>query len=123
MIETFLTSHFGKDIHGRVQKLIEEVSELRDAQDDADFAEELADVALVLYHIARLRGLTFEDLIQRAYDKVRLREMNGREKPHEERGCGNCIHFTNEEIGGCGICLKHNEPRHCSYLCTDYSKE
>lgn len=125
-ISEYLTSLFGSDIRSRINKLCEEVTELREAHADEEIAEELADVQLVVYHIATLQGLTTNDLIISALEKVRMRESDQayqRHHEHIDRCCGNCQHFMNEDIIGWGTCEANNDkPTTCAEMCVQWEK-
>lgn len=42
---------------------------------------------------------------------------------NEEKCCGSCALFSNEDIDGYGNCMFHLEPAHCSESCEDYLPE
>lgn len=96
----FLNKKFGTDIRMRCKKLNEEVNELfevvrssgaqilTDIGHNIDFIDELADVAVVLNHIAGIVGFTNKELEQIAIDKINGREIDpdfARRHPHKQR--------------------------------------
>ena len=88
---------FGTSVDLRLVKLREEFCELMEAADKdifenednmADFVDELADVNAVLFHIAGILGLTQDELLAMAADKVvgRMKDPNYKRKhPHVVR--------------------------------------
>lgn len=93
----FLNEKFGTDIYMRCKKLNEEVNELFQVVRSSgaqvltqlayniDFIDELADVAVVLNHIAGIAGFTNAELEKIALDKIKGRENNpdyARRHPH-----------------------------------------
>jgi len=70
---------FGTSVDRRLVKLREEYGELMEAAEKDilknkdnldDFIDELADLNAVLFHIAGILGLTQDQLLEMAYDKV-----------------------------------------------------
>lgn len=95
----FLNEKFGTDIYMRCKKLNEEVNELFQVVRSSgaqvltqlayniDFIDELADVAVVLNHIAGIAGFTNAELEKIALDKIKARENNpdyARRHPHTD---------------------------------------
>lgn len=95
----FLNEKFGTDIYMRCKKLSEEVNELFQVVRSSgaqvltqlayniDFIDELADVAVVLNHIAGIAGFTNAELEKIALDKIKGRENNpdyARRHPHTD---------------------------------------
>lgn len=95
----FLNEKFGTDIYMRCKKLNEEVNELfqvvrssgakvlTELAHNIDFIDELADVAVVLNHIAGIAGFTNAELEKIALDKIKGRENNpdyARRHPHTD---------------------------------------
>lgn len=95
----FLNEKFGTDIYMRCKKLNEEVNELfqvvrssgakvlTELAYNIDFIDELADVAVVLNHIAGIAGFTNAELQKIALDKIKGRENNpdfARRHPHTD---------------------------------------
>jgi len=88
---------FGISVDLRMRKLEEEFNELKEAHeadpfksdgDMSDFIDELADLNAVLFHIAGILGLTQDQLLEMAYDKVVGREKDQnykRKHPHINR--------------------------------------
>lgn len=83
---------FGTSVDLRMRKLEEEFNELKEAfKNDgnlSDFIDELADLNAVLFHIAGILGLSQEQLLSMAVDKVVGREKDPnykRKHPHVER--------------------------------------
>lgn len=84
----FLNEKFGTDIYMRCKKLNEEVNELFQVVRSSgaqvltqlayniDFIDELADVAVILNHIAGIAGFTNAELEKIALDKIKGRENN-----------------------------------------------
>lgn len=94
-----LNEKFGTDIYMRCKKLNEEVNELFQVVRSPgaqvltqlaykiDFIDELADVAVVLNHIAGIAGFTNAELKKIALDKIKRRENNpdyARRHPHTD---------------------------------------
>lgn len=87
---------FGISVDLRMRKLEEEFNELKEAHeadpfesngDMSDFIDELADLNAVLFHIAGILGLTQDQLLEMAYDKVVGREKDPnykRKHPHKQ---------------------------------------
>lgn len=85
---------FGTSVDLRMRKLEEEFNELKEAhgadpfKNDSnlgDFIDELAALNAVLFHIAGILGLTQDQLLEMAYDKVVGREKDPnykRKHPH-----------------------------------------
>ena len=85
---------FGTSVDRRLVKLREEYGELMEAAEKdifaneenmADFVDELADLNAVLFHIAGILGLTQDELLFMAADKVvgRMKDPNYKRKhPH-----------------------------------------
>lgn len=88
---------YGTSVNRRLVKLHEEFGELMEAADKDifrnkenldDFVDELADINIVLYHIAGILGFTQEQLFEMAVDKIVGREKDPnykRKHPHVER--------------------------------------
>lgn len=77
-VNKLLTEKYGNNIFERISKLEEEFQELIMAQYESDEAlnDELSDTLIVLVHIAQIRNLTIEQLIDMALDKITKRETN-----------------------------------------------
>lgn len=80
-IGKYFTEKYGNDLPSRIEKLKEETSELFEATsrpqefwDTFHVLDELADVTAVTYHIAYLCGMTLDELVKKAYEKVKRRE-------------------------------------------------
>lgn len=138
---------FGKNIEKRLGKLAEEYNELFEAFErylsrektqreineinpgTHDIIDELADVNVVLFHIAALLGYSQKELQEMAYTKIAGREKNPefmRKHPHkkpESPVCGNCNNFKIEDINGNGFCDVRNGFRHCSCLACNQWQE
>lgn len=96
ILELF-NSKFGTSVDLRMRKLEEEFNELKEAHEadpfkndgsSNDFIDELADLNAVLFHIAGILGLTQDELLSMAVDKVVGREKDPnykRKHPHVER--------------------------------------
>lgn len=129
---------FGTDIDSRNRKLTEEYGEymeaanafIRNPGDRALFdamVDELGDLNAVVFHIAGIVGKTPYELLQSAYDKViglQTDPMYKRKHPHEKSdrpGCGNCSHFTNEDVNGNGYCEAFKSEQRCGdFRCQEY---
>ena len=61
------------NIEGVLDKVVEELAELRDAATDADRAEEYGDLLFVLVNVARWQGIEAEAALRSANDKFRRR--------------------------------------------------
>jgi len=91
-----LNAKFGTSVDLRLVKLREEFDELMEAADKdifgnkenlEDFVDELADLNVVLFHIAGILGFTQEQLLAVAVDKIVGREKDPnykRKHPHVE---------------------------------------
>lgn len=79
-----MNEKYGKDLYYRAVKMEEEHSELRDAINEAyigngsiqNVIDELADVNILVYHIAGILGLTQSDLVEMAKTKIKRREKD-----------------------------------------------
>lgn len=93
-ILAMFNAKFGTCVDRRLVKLREEYGELMEAADKDifkdkdnldDFIDELADLNAVVFHIAGILGLTQDDLLTMAADKVKGREKDPnykRKHPH-----------------------------------------
>lgn len=102
---------FGTNIASRCRKMEEEFNEYKVAVihafsefDDPGLMnaviDELADLNAVVFHSAVILGISQQDLLEMAYDKVKGRQTDPNYKrthPHDERFCGNCDSMTNED--------------------------
>ena len=99
-IVEMLNERFGTDIYMRCKKLTEEVNELfqvvrnsgakvlTEFANVVDFVDELADVNVVLHHIAAITGFTQTELLTIATNKIEGREKDpnfARKHPHTEQ--------------------------------------
>lgn len=97
----YLNARYGQRILPRFDKLAEEYNELVEALEQYkdeptverldDVIDELADVNILIYHIAGLLSLTQDDLVRIAADKIKGRETNPnykRKHKHNERTKG-----------------------------------
>lgn len=73
------------DVSGVLDKLVEEVQELREAQSQEEKAHELGDVFFVLVNLARWMDLHAEDVVRQANDRFRSRYL-GMEEIAARRG-------------------------------------
>lgn len=84
----YFNGKFGTRLSSRMRKLGEEYAELVDAVNSGrreDIVDELADLNAVLFHIAGILGLTQDELLDMAVDKVKGREKDPnykRKHPH-----------------------------------------
>jgi MazG family protein len=60
-------------LEGVLDKVVEEVAELREAATDAERAEEFGDLLLVLVNVGRKQGIEAESALRHANDKFRRR--------------------------------------------------
>lgn len=90
-ILAMFNAKFGTSVDRRLVKLREEYGELMEAAEKDikenldDFIDELADLNAVVFHIAGILGLTQDDLLTMAADKVKGREKDPnykRKHPH-----------------------------------------
>jgi MazG family protein len=72
-------------IDGVLDKVLEEVAELRAAESDADWAEEFGDLVFVLVNVARKHGIASEAAVRAANDKFR-RRFRSVERQAAEKG-------------------------------------
>ena len=96
-ILALFNTKFGTSVDRRLVKLREEYGELMEAAEKDilknkdnldDFIDELADLNAVVFHIAGILGLTQDELLSMAADKVvgRMKDPNYRRKhPHINR--------------------------------------
>lgn len=89
--------------------------------------DELADLNAVVFHSAAILGISQRELLEMAYDKVKKRQtdpMYKRTHPHkiaDRPGCGNCSHFTNEDVNGYGYCEAFKSEQRCGkFACQEY---
>lgn len=121
-IDEYLTECFGDNIKERTRKLTEEVTELLEARTDTEFVEELADVALVLHHIAGIKGQTLDGLAFKAFSKVVKRHTGGDQRTdHTERTCATCQHYTKiDRFTYSGNCEKNKHLVLNSSICVQW---
>lgn len=99
-ILAMFNAKFGTNVAARCRKLTEEYHELMEVLDTAnvddlkpehcrefaeDFIDELSDLNAVVFHIAGILGLTQDELLSMAADKVKGREKDPnykRKHPH-----------------------------------------
>ena len=96
-ILALFNTKFGTSVDRRLVKLREEYGELMEAAEKDifnnkdnldDFIDELADLNAVVFHIAGILGLTQDELLSMAADKVKGREKDPnykRKHPHVNR--------------------------------------
>ena len=95
-ILALFNERFGTSVDRRLVKLREEYGELMEAAEKDilknnnldDFIDELADLNAVVFHIACILGLTQDELLSMAADKVvgRMKDPNYKRKhPHVKR--------------------------------------
>ena len=96
-ILALFNERFGTSVDRRLVKLREEYGELMEAAEKDifnnkdyldDFIDELADLNAVVFHIAGILGLTQDELLSMAADKVvgRMEDPNyKRKQPHVKR--------------------------------------
>ena len=96
-ILALFNERFGTSVDRRLVKLREEYGELMEAAEKDifknkdnldDFIDELADLNAVVFHIAGILGLTQDELLSMAADKVKGREKDPnykRKHPHVNR--------------------------------------
>lgn len=102
-ILAMFNAKFGTNVAARCRKLTEEYHELMEVLDTAnvddlkpehcrefaeDFIDELSDLNAVVFHIAGILGLTQDELLSMAADKVKGREKDPnykRKHPHVNR--------------------------------------
>lgn len=85
-----LNVKYGTSVDRRLVKLREEYGELMEAAEKDinnlhDIIDELADLNVVVYHIAGILGFTQDDLLTMAVDKIKGREIDPnykRKHPH-----------------------------------------
>ena len=86
----YLNNKYGTNIEDRFGKMTEEFGELREAitelKDRDSTIDELADLNVIIYHIAGILGYTQDDLLDIALDKIKGREFDQgykRKHPHQ----------------------------------------
>ena len=78
-IMVYFDSKFYGDISSRLRKLNEEVAELNKAEFEANrehFMDEVSDVLAVITHIGHCLGYSSLYLLNKAYEKCKIRETN-----------------------------------------------
>ena len=85
-IINYFSEKYGTDIFLRLKKLREEMNELIEAQfalylsiseeTEEQLKDELSDVLAVAIHAAHCLGETYETMLNRAYEKAKIRETN-----------------------------------------------
>ena len=85
-IINYFSGKYGTDIFSRLKKLREEMNELTEAEIEYQFTfseeseehlkDELSDVLAVAIHAAHCLGETSETMLNRAYEKAKIRETN-----------------------------------------------
>ncbi len=74
-----MTRRYGTDLYQRMKKLFEEVRELRNAiayATEVEQLDELADVQIIVAHMAALLHTTTDQLILSAHDKICRRDTD-----------------------------------------------
>ena len=97
-----LNEKYGTNLNARFEKLAEEYNELADAVDEVpgtltlehcisfirDFVDELSDVNVIIFHMAGILGLSQDELLAMAVDKIKGRDTDPnykRKHPHKPR--------------------------------------
>ena len=85
-IMQYFDDKFAMTLNSRMAKLREEVNELTAAEInihlntnenvEEEFIDEVSDVLAVIIHLGHIIGYTCDELLQRAYDKCKIRETN-----------------------------------------------
>lgn len=78
-VEAYFTKKYGSDNHKHLNKLQEEYAEFMSAyflENEERTNEELSDLVCVISHFARRRGLTYEQMLDMAMEKAKIRETN-----------------------------------------------
>lgn len=127
--DDMLAELFGIEYRNRIFKLKEEVNELEVAAENfvtehtennyIKLYEELADVNIIIYHIAKLLGRSQEELLKSAALKIKERINNPdfqRDHIHFEH-CGGCKKFMYEDVNGYGICEITQHTKSCWDVC------
>lgn len=127
-----LNEKYGTNITVRLMKLKEEVAELEEAINErpinaADIVDEIADVYIITYHMARMMGKTPNDLLFDAMDKIegRATDCNYRRKQKREPSdicCGKCAWFIDGGTGR-GYCKTHSMGCAKNDSCDAYSEK
>ena len=94
-----LNEKYGTNLNLRLEKLSEEYNELVETVEEVpgtltlelcvsfirDFVDELSDVNVIIFHMAGILGLSQDELLAMAVDKIKGREINPnymRKHPH-----------------------------------------
>ncbi len=97
-----LNEKYGTNLNARFEKLSEEYNELVEAVDEVpgtltlehcvsfirDFVDELSDVNVIIFHMAGIIGLSQDELLEMAVDKIKGRDIDPnykRKHPHKPR--------------------------------------
>lgn len=131
----YLDEKYGLNVRKRAAKLEEEYNELKEAlstyvdtgnmnyKDLEHIIDELADVNLLIYHIAHLFGYTQKQLILMAKDKIEKREkepLYKRDVKPKEVCCGSCKYLEYEDISGNGVCREDGDLHGVGDCCSMY---
>lgn len=96
-----LNEKYGTNLNLRLEKLSEEYNELVETVEEVpgtltlehcvsfirDFVDELSDVNVIIFHMAGILGLSQDELLAMAVDKIKGREINPnykRKHPHND---------------------------------------
>ncbi len=83
-----MTARYGKNLSQRMKKLNEEIRELHNAiafSGSESILDELADVQVIVAHMAHLMGTTPQELINSAWNKILRRDTDPTYK-HSQTG-------------------------------------
>ena len=92
----------------------------------AHIIDELADVNLLIYHIAHLFGYTQKQLLLMAKDKIEKREkepLYKRDVKPKEVCCGSCKYLEYEDITGNGVCREDGDLHGVGDCCSMYKPD
>ena len=92
----------------------------------AHIIDELADVNLLIYHIAHLFGYTQKQLLLMAKDKIEKREkepLYKRDVKPKEVCCGSCKYLEYEDIAGNGVCREDGDLHDVGDCCSMYKPD
>jgi len=130
-IINYFSEKYGTDIFSRLKKLREEMNELTEAEIDyADIMsassieclkDELSDVLAVAIHTAHLLGETSETMLNRAYEKAKIRENNPEYKHSELKAENEALRQSGTTDGTDGVSFVSNLDRAIMRLEADQS--
>ena len=85
-IMQYFSERYGTDLQERIKKLIEEAEDLRiaflvdymihESKTKENLLDEASGVLVIISHICHLLGVNIEEMLNKAYDKSKIREKD-----------------------------------------------